>query len=85
MDGHRKGAELAETERARLLALKSYDVLDTPAEEVFNELARLAASIVGVPVGLVSFVDGNRARRRAMSRFAPTQLETSKSSSFRTR
>ena len=60
MDGHRKGAELAETERARLLALKSYDVLDTPAEEVFNELARLAASIVGVPVGLVSFVDGNR-------------------------
>src|SRR5271168_1148154 len=49
-----------ELERRRLLTLKSYDILDTPAEEVFNEFARLAASIVGVPVALVSLVDGNR-------------------------
>jgi EAL domain-containing protein (putative c-di-GMP-specific phosphodiesterase class I) len=48
------------SESARLLALKSYDILDTPAEEVFDEFARLAASIVGTPIALVSLVDGNR-------------------------
>ena len=53
-------AAVADKERARLLALQSYGILDTPAEEVFDEFARLAASIVGTPIGLVSFVDGNR-------------------------
>jgi hypothetical protein len=51
---------LSEKERTRLLALNSYDILDTPAEEVFDEFARLAVSIVGTPVALVSLVDGNR-------------------------
>src|ERR1700722_13547729 len=52
--------ESAANERAPLVALKSYDILDTPAEEVFDEFARLAASIVGTPVALVSLVDVNR-------------------------
>jgi EAL domain-containing protein (putative c-di-GMP-specific phosphodiesterase class I) len=47
-------------ELVRLNALRSYDVLDTPTEEVFDECARLAASIVGTPTALVSLVDGNR-------------------------
>ena len=51
---------LSEKERARLLALHSYDILDTPEEDVFDEFARLAASIIGTPVALVSLVDGNR-------------------------
>jgi EAL domain-containing protein (putative c-di-GMP-specific phosphodiesterase class I) len=51
---------LSENERARLLALQSYDILDTPEEDVFDEFARLAASIIGTPVALVSLVDGNR-------------------------
>jgi EAL domain-containing protein (putative c-di-GMP-specific phosphodiesterase class I) len=51
---------LSENERARLLALHSYDILDTPEEDVFDEFARLAASIIGTPVALVSLVDGNR-------------------------
>src|ERR1017187_891689 len=51
---------LSENERARLLALNSYDILDTPEEDVFDEFARLAASIVGTPIALVSLVDGNR-------------------------
>jgi hypothetical protein len=37
--------EVAANERTRLVALKSYDILDTPSEEVFDEFARLAASI----------------------------------------
>jgi EAL domain-containing protein (putative c-di-GMP-specific phosphodiesterase class I) len=47
-------------ELSRLDALRSYDILDTPPEEVFDEFARLAASIVGTPIALVSLVDGNR-------------------------
>lgn len=50
----------AAQERVRLEALRSYNVLDTPREEVFDEMARLAAAIVGTPVALVSLVDGNR-------------------------
>jgi EAL domain-containing protein (putative c-di-GMP-specific phosphodiesterase class I) len=60
MNAVARAATAMEKERTRLLALKSYDILDTPAEEVFDEFARLAASIVGVPVALVSLVDGNR-------------------------
>jgi EAL domain-containing protein (putative c-di-GMP-specific phosphodiesterase class I) len=51
---------ISENERARLLALNSYGILDTPEEDVFDEFARLAASIIGTPVALVSLVDGNR-------------------------
>jgi EAL domain-containing protein (putative c-di-GMP-specific phosphodiesterase class I) len=47
-------------EQDRLAALESYDVLDTPPEQVFEELARLAAVIVGTPIALVSLVDGRR-------------------------
>jgi len=52
--------EAAANERTRLVALKSFDILDTPSEEVFDEFARLAASIVGTPIALISLVDGNR-------------------------
>jgi EAL domain-containing protein (putative c-di-GMP-specific phosphodiesterase class I) len=60
MNAVRNDAVSSAKETVRLLALKSYDILDTPAEEVFDEFARLAASIVGTPIALVSFVDGNR-------------------------
>jgi EAL domain-containing protein (putative c-di-GMP-specific phosphodiesterase class I) len=49
-----------EKERARLEALQSYKILDTPAEEVFDELARLAALVGATPTALVSLVDGRR-------------------------
>ncbi|HEX7862802.1 MAG TPA: response regulator [Verrucomicrobiae bacterium] len=50
----------AEAEANRLKALHSYHVLDTPAEEGFDELTRLAAHICGAPIALVSFIDAER-------------------------
>src|ERR1022692_4291836 len=71
---------LSDKERTRLLALNSYDILDTPAEEVFDEFARLAASIVGTPVALVSLVDGNRQWFKA--RVGLTATETPRDVAF---
>jgi EAL domain-containing protein (putative c-di-GMP-specific phosphodiesterase class I) len=47
-------------EDARLDALKSYEILDTPPEAVFDEIASLAASIAGAPIALISLVAGSR-------------------------
>jgi diguanylate cyclase (GGDEF)-like protein len=47
-------------EAARLLALRSYCVLDTGREERFDDLTTLAASICETPVSLVSLVDSSR-------------------------
>ena len=47
-------------EAARLAALHGFDILDTPAEETFDRLTRLAQSALGVPIVLVSLVDTDR-------------------------
>jgi PAS domain S-box-containing protein len=45
---------------ARLAALHSLALLDTPAEQAFDRLTRLAAKILRAPVALLSLVDGDR-------------------------
>jgi diguanylate cyclase (GGDEF)-like protein/PAS domain S-box-containing protein len=47
-------------EIARLLALDSLAVLDTPPEAMFDDLTALAAYVCGVPMAAVSFVDSAR-------------------------
>jgi diguanylate cyclase (GGDEF)-like protein len=47
-------------EKSRLATLQSLGVLDTPAEERFDRLARLARRMFDVPIALVSLVDENR-------------------------
>lgn len=47
-------------EAARLAALKSLQVLDTPAEERFDRITRLAARLLDVPIALISLVDSDR-------------------------
>jgi signal transduction histidine kinase/CheY-like chemotaxis protein len=37
-----------------------FDILDTPAEEAFDRVARLAAAILDVPIALVSLLDEGR-------------------------
>jgi signal transduction histidine kinase len=45
---------------ARVSELRSYGVLDTPPEEVFDEFTKLAAHICQAPISLVSLVDTKR-------------------------
>lgn len=53
-------AALPPEEEERLQALRSYQILDTPAERAFDELTRLASRICGTPVALVTLIDERR-------------------------
>ncbi|WP_293747106.1 GAF domain-containing hybrid sensor histidine kinase/response regulator [uncultured Paraglaciecola sp.] len=47
-------------EAARLKALYDYDLLDTEAEKIFDDLTQLAAKICDTPITLISLVDADR-------------------------
>jgi diguanylate cyclase (GGDEF)-like protein len=47
-------------EAERLKALRRLNILDTPAEERFDRITRLARRVLGVPMALVSLVDEDR-------------------------
>ena len=47
-------------EANRLEALRQYNILDTPSESAYNDIATLAAFICDVPIALISFVDSER-------------------------
>ena len=44
----------------RLKALLSYDIMDTPTEENFDNLAKLVSIICDTPAALISFIDDKR-------------------------
>jgi len=60
-------------EAARLQALRVCNVLDTPPELEFDDVARLAALTCGAPIALVSFVDAERQWFKAKVGLAATQ------------
>lgn len=47
-------------EQRRLQALRDLELLDTPAEERFDRLTRIAQSVFKTPIALVSLVDAER-------------------------
>lgn len=47
-------------EQERLEALHRMDVLDTPPEQAFDRITRLAKSVLGTPIVLVSLIDVDR-------------------------
>jgi diguanylate cyclase (GGDEF)-like protein len=47
-------------ERERLATLRSLQILDTPAEERFDRLTRLAKRLFDVPIAAVSLIDSDR-------------------------
>ena len=53
-------APIPPDEIQRVAALHALGLLDTPAEERFDRLTRVAAALFDVPIALVSLVDANR-------------------------
>ncbi|MGQ5523991.1 sensor domain-containing diguanylate cyclase [Chitinimonas sp. PSY-7] len=51
---------LPDNEPARIASLQNMQLLDTPGEETFDRITRLAKSVFDVPIALVSIVDVNR-------------------------
>src|SRR5689334_5306859 len=47
-------------EAARLRELLSLELLDTPREERFDRLTRLATNVFDVPIALISLIDEDR-------------------------
>ncbi len=64
----------------RLKVLWQYDILDTVPEEVFDELAELAAKICEAPIALISLIDENR--QWFKSKVGISVQETSRDVSF---
>jgi hypothetical protein len=52
-------------EAARLEALERYEVLDSPKEEAFDRITRLAKKVLDVPLVMVAFVDNHRTWTKA--------------------
>ncbi|NDC40311.1 MAG: PAS domain-containing protein, partial [Chitinophagia bacterium] len=50
-------SDAAIAEKERLAAVRSYDVLETPAEEDFDHIAQLAADICNTPYAIINFID----------------------------
>ncbi|WP_120010617.1 PAS domain-containing protein [Teichococcus vastitatis] len=48
------------TEAARLAALSRYGILDTPPEQEFDDLVRLAADLLGAPIAAVNLIAEHR-------------------------
>ena len=55
-----KPAPIPANESARLSALASYKLLDTPPEEEYDEITRITEEISGTPIVTLSLLDKNR-------------------------
>src|SRR5215218_966160 len=53
-------APVADTEPKRLAALRSTGLLESPPDPAFDELVRLTARLLGVPVAAFNLVDADR-------------------------
>ncbi|MBC6611926.1 GAF domain-containing DNA-binding protein [Hymenobacter sp. BT507] len=50
----------ASQEAERLKILRNYQILDTPKEQAFDDLAKLTAYICDTPIALISFIGADR-------------------------
>lgn len=53
-------AEMPPDERERVAALYARQLMDSPPEERFDRISRLAVQTVGAPIAYVAFLDGER-------------------------
>jgi len=67
-------------EVARLVALRSYDILETPPEQALDDLTTLAATVCAAPISLLCLVDEHRVWFK--SRLGLDIAETPRDASF---
>ena len=67
-------------ESARLNTLRQYRILNSPPEQAFDDIARLAATVCCTPIAAISFVEGSRQWFKSTVGLSVTEL--SRSSSF---
>lgn len=61
MENYQKPSSIIpQDDKERLKKLHTYGILDTPSEEAFDKIAKLAAQIFGTPSAFISFVDKDR-------------------------
>ena len=58
--GEASSAPIPANEPERLTALRALDIMDSPPEIAYDEIAELAAQICGCPIGYISFIDDDR-------------------------
>lgn len=73
-------AKYPDDEKQRIEALTSLNILDTPPEEKFDRITKIAQIIFDVPIALVSLVDENR--QWFKSCMGLSERETPRSMSF---
>ena len=59
-------APLPENEEARLAALRDYEILDTPAEQEYDDITFLAAQICGTPMASIALIDEERSWSKSL-------------------
>ena len=67
-------AETATDEALRLATLREYGILDTPPEDCFDHVARAAAALLAVPIGVIALVDETRAWFKARVGIDATEM-----------
>ncbi|MEM1297718.1 MAG: GAF domain-containing protein [Pseudomonadota bacterium] len=55
-----KGIEVPENDDLRVEAVNAYGVLDTPPEQIYDDVTTMAAEITGCPVAYISIFDATR-------------------------
>jgi hypothetical protein len=56
---------IPDNDEQRIAALHRYKILNTPPEEAFDNVARLATQVFEVPIALISLVDAEQVHFKA--------------------